>query len=451
MIHDDFSLRSPPAQVQQEVQITPSGLANPPRTRQDEDMKKLLLALLILIVLIVAGGYYAAYNTPLPFKAIAWAMKKAGIETDGIEGNLKTGFKVGSLDFSGVSVGYHLKGLVFSYDSSALIVGGKDSVINDVGLKDISISLKAPIQSSGKEGAEKAKGEAPPVMPKPHGAGPIQTVLVKKIHIDHGELHLAGQDRPHILKSFLAEDVKLTDTGVTVKSAKLAIPGMSISIPSFSIGADQAIKMEAPADYHALLKQDLPLKVKVTMNSAPAKSFPYDVALDLSGLDGHVKGQMDPSGALLLEFTDLESNGVFKLSPEFGKLNVKMKVPDFKGSLNLLSEVTGSLQIHQMPFELVRLDGQNGQKPMVMAVNIKNGIQAGISVSDLMEAPKPAEGAQPVATTFTMMIRDQAGKLKKVEDHVAQWLFKKPLKKLKAPEQKELKDVMAQFNFQIAG
>jgi hypothetical protein len=280
---------------------------------------------------------------------------------------------------------------------------------------------------------------------------------VKKIHIDHGELQLAGQERPHILKGFLAEEVKLSDAGLSVKSAKLTLPEMMISIPSFSIGMDQVIKMEAPADwlikseYHALLKQDVPLKVKVTLTSAPSKPFPYDVALDLSGLDGHLKGQMDQSGALVMELADVDSNGIFKLSPEFGKLSMKMTVPDFKGSLNLPAEVAGSLEIHKLEFGLIRLEGQNGQKPSVMAVNIKNGIQAGMSVSDLIEAAKPTEGAQAPAQAFVMMIRDQAGKLKKTEDLVAQWLFKKPLKKLKGPEKSELKDLMTQFNFQVAG
>ena len=382
-------------------------------------------------------------------------MKKAGIETDGIEGNLKTGFKVGKLAYSGITIGYELKDLAFLYDSSALIVGGKDAVINEVGLKDITITLKTPSAPAAKEVGEKAKAEGAKPHVKPNGVGPIQTALVKKIHIDHGEFHLAGQERPHVLKGFLAEDVKLSDAGVSVKSASLNLPGMMITIPAFSIGADQTIKMEAPADwvikpeYHALLKQDLPLKVKVTMTSAPAKPFPYDVALDLLGLDGHIKGQMDPSGALLIEFSDLDSNAVFNLGSEFGKLNVKMKVPDFKGSLNLPAEVAGTLEVHKLAFELVRIEGQNGQKPSVMAVNLKNGIQAGISVGDLMDSAKPAEGAP--AQPFVMMIRDQAGKMKKVEDLVAQWLFKKPLKKLKAPEQKELKDLMTQFTVQVAG
>ncbi|NDG85392.1 MAG: hypothetical protein EBX52_10215 [Proteobacteria bacterium] len=417
-------------------------------------MKKVLLVLLVLLLVLLGGGYYATCHTALPLKAIAWAMNKAGIETAGIEGDLTSGFKLESLLRKGDLASYELKGLEFIYGTSSLVVGGKDAVIEQFNLKDIRISLKDLHQTRAKEetGAAGAAKEAPGAG-SPAKSVPIHSVLVKRIQVDHGELTLGGRDRPYILKSFSAQDVRLDEAGVTTKTIKLAVPGMTVSIPGIKIGASQEMGLIAPADwtiktdYHALLKKDLPLKLNVAMKPAPAKVFPFDVNLDLTGVDGHVKGQMDPSGALILEFNDLVANDWFKLNDQFGKLNAKMKVPDFKGSMNTPSEISGSIEIHGLPFELVRIEAQGMPGAVVMAVQNRNGIQAGVNIGTLLDSAKPAEGAPPAL--IAMVIRDEKGKLKSAEELLSQWLFKKPLKKLKPAERAELKLISDKFSVQV--
>lgn len=421
-------------------------------------MKKVLIGLLVLLVLVAGGGYYATLHTAFPLKAISWAMNRAGIETAGIEGDLTSGFKVESLRHKGELASYELKGLEFIYGTSSLVVGGKDAVIEQFSLKDIRISLKDLRQAPAKTGAAAAGGakEAPAAV-APSKSVPIRSVLVKRIQVDHGELTLGGRDRPYILKTFSAQDVKLDETGVITKNVKLAMPGMTVSIPGIKIGANQEMGLTGPADwtiktdYHALLKKDLPLKLNVAMKPAPAKPFPYDVTMDLSGVDGHVKGQMDPSGALLLEFNDLAANDFFKLNEQFGKLNAKMKVPEFKGSMNTPSEIAGAIEIHGLPFELVRIETQGGQGPVVMAVSNRNGIQAGVNIGSLLAMAKPAEGTPPASAPVTvpMMIRDEKGKLKNADDLLSQWLFKKPVKKLKPAEKGEIKDLSEKFGIQV--
>ncbi len=379
-------------------------------------MRKFLIGLVVVTVLAVGGGYFVVRHTAVPFLAISRILHKFGIETAGFEGDLSGSFRVASIRQPEGNSRYELTGAELRYDPALLFRAGAERVIEQVDLKEAKFS-------SGSAPDARLLAMALPLK-------------IKKLVVERAEISIPGRERPLVAEGLVIRDLQVEEGGIRMAGAVLLLSGARVTIPALSIANDRSVTMTEAMDYvvQASVEPTLRKDVSFELKLLPGGE------IGISGLEAKTTGKLDASGALSLEGTEIDSNSWFKLNDEFGELGFKLKIAGFGKGPSVPQELSGKVEIHKVPFDLVRLELEEGAKPVVMAISVRNGVETGVNLTALAGEER-----------IPMMIRDQNSKTRPIEELVAQWLFKKPLKKLKPAEQDEVKTLMAKFSYQIPG